>query len=198
MQKGLEMIFLKPFSYVQLHIPGYHAPAQAAYKYGKEVVLAMIYFKKTKAAPIVMLVSLAAFFTMALLRYMNHDSEPPRTIPSANRVQTAEDMALTYIFMDRLQEQSNDFYAPYYTINPTISYYMTEVKEVKERGAGVYITFSTMPYIGPHDTVGEDEITFFVRRTGEITPGGFKHLKSYPLPENLSDIEKGELPPASG
>lgn len=158
----------------------------------------MIYLKKSKAAPIVMLVSLAAFFTMALLRYMNYDNNSPSTVHSANHVQTAEDMALTYIFMDRLQKQSNDFYDPYYTINPTISYYMTEVKEAKEQGAGVYITFYTLPYIGPHDTVGEDEITFFVRRTGEITPSGLKHLKSYPLPENLSDIEKGELPPVSG
>ena len=109
--------------------------------------------------------------------------------------QTTSDKAQVYLFMDRIQEQSDEFYAPYYTISPTVAYYLTSVKEVREDGANLYITFSMLPYIGPHDTIGKDEITFLINHSGEITPAGLRHLRNYPLPDNLANIARGPLPP---
>ena len=104
---------------------------------------------------------------------------------------------LVYLFLGRVQEQIGSFYVPYYTISPTVAYYSTSVKELRERGTDICVTFTAFPYIGPHDTIGEDEVTFCVDRSGEIVETSFRHLKNYALPEYLSQMEKGSLPPVS-
>ena len=156
----------------------------------------MIHIKHAKAVFIVLAVFLAALATIAF-SYIQQ-SNPAKTALATFEEQSAKDKLLVYVFSDAIREQSDQFYVPYYTISPTNAYYSTTVKEVQEDGANVDITFSTLPYIGPHDTIGEDEITFHVTPFGEITPISFKHLKSYPLPDNLSNIEKGALPPSAG
>lgn len=120
-----------------------------------------------------------------------------KEVSSVLEGQSASEKLLVYLFLDAIREQSNLFYKPYYTVNPTVAYYFTAVKEIKETGANTYITFSMSPYIGPHDTIGEDEVTFRVDHSGRITAEEFRHLKSYSLPDQLSHIEKGELPPLS-
>lgn len=117
------------------------------------------------------------------------------TVPVSFEHQSVKNKALIYLFLDKLQEQSDLFYEPYYTINPTIAHYMTSVKDIEEKGAQINITFSTLPYIGPHDTIGEDEITFSINYSGEIALVDFRHLKSDSLPDHLKSIEKGVLPP---
>lgn len=104
---------------------------------------------------------------------------------------------LVYLFLDSIREQSDLFYEPYYTDHPSVAYYFTTVKEIKETEADIYITFSISPYIGPHDTIGEDEVTFRVNHAGKFIVEEFRHLKNYALPDNLSHIVKGELPPIS-
>lgn len=110
--------------------------------------------------------------------------------------QSEERKLLVYTFSDALQEQSNLFYKSYYTISPTVAYDSTYVKSLKDNGENIEITFCSLPYIGPHDTVGEDEITFQVKHNGEYVPISFRHLKSYSLPENLISLQK-ELPPVA-
>ncbi|MCI2105790.1 MAG: DUF3888 domain-containing protein [Intestinimonas sp.] len=149
---------------------------------------------KPKAVFIILAVFLAALATISF--FPIQQSNPAKTALATFEEQPAKDKLLVYIFLDAIQGQSDQFYAPYYTISPTNAYYSTTVKEVQEDGVTVDITFSTLPYIGPHDTIGEDEITFHVTHSGEITPMSFKHLKSYPLPDNLRSIEKGALPPS--
>lgn len=51
-----------------------------------------------------------------------------------------------------------------------------------------------IPHIDPYDTIREDEITFSLKYTREIAVQDFKHPKSYPLPDNLKDVEKEPLP----
>ena len=110
---------------------------------------------------------------------------------------SASEKLLIYLFSDSIQAQSDLFYGPYYSVMPTIAHFSTKVKQIEEAGTNVYITFSVLPYIGPHDTIGEDEITFRVSSAGEITAEEFKHLKNYVLPDNLSYLLKGALPPLS-
>lgn len=111
--------------------------------------------------------------------------------------QSASNQVLVCLFTDRIQEQTDRFYAAYYTVSPTIAYYMTAVKNIEKEDGGFSVTFAALPYLGPHDTIGEDEIIFRVRHSGETTLIAFRHLKSYPLPDNLRSLEKGALPPVS-
>ena len=141
---------------------------------------------------------IAAVFTVlviaAAVLVLQHGNAEDSVLADA-KDQTACEKALIYLFMDSIQKQSDDFYGPYYTENPEIAYFTTTVKEVREEGSVLYITFSTLPYIGPHDTIGEDEITFSLTSSGEITPIGLKHVKNYALPDNLADMLRGTLPP---
>ena len=90
--------------------------------------------------------------------------------------------------------KSNLFYAPYCTASPAVAYYSATVQE---GGATICITFTILPYIGPHEAIGEDVVTFCVNPSGGIMDMAFKHLKSYSLPDNLRHLERGRLPPVS-
>lgn len=104
----------------------------------------------------------------------------------------------TYLY--DIQQATNVFYSQYYTINPTVSFYVVTVKEIKaEKPSGTeniayLITFISEPYICPHDTIGKDEITFSASYTGSVEIKKFDHFLSYHLPEHLKDLEKKPLP----
>lgn len=101
--------------------------------------------------------------------------------------------ALINTYLADLQQASDEYYKDYFTNSPTIAYYYVELIELRsdnKNNPSIYITFLTMPFIGPHDIIGEDEITFLASYTGEVKLVGFKHLKSYELPENLKGLEK--------
>lgn len=144
--------------------------------------------------PSITIVAIGLFAAMLLgIRCFKHGKAS--VVPTMSEVQSIRDNALVWTYLSRIQERSDNFYAVYYTVTPSIVSYETTVREVYEKDGLIYITFTSLPYIGPHDTIGEDEITFSVKYTGEIEMQDFKHLKSYPLPDNLKDIEKGPLPP---
>ena len=125
----------------------------------------IICFKRSKMilATIVVLLIIPAI--MAVSKHICPE-DTAKAVSTVFENQATSDKALVYLFMDRIQEQSDEFYAPYYTISSTIAYYFASVKEVREDGANLYITFSTLPYIGPHDTMGEDEISNASLRCG--------------------------------
>jgi hypothetical protein len=47
----------------------------------------------------------------------------------------------------------------------------------------IYITFEGTPIVGPHISVGDDEITYKVDVFGNKTLEKFVHKKSYEIPE---------------
>ncbi|WP_099469990.1 DUF3888 domain-containing protein [Konateibacter massiliensis] len=110
------------------------------------------------------------------------------------------DKLLINTYLNAIQQATNVFYSQYYTINPTVAYYVVTVKEIKsESKPGTentisMITFVSEPYIGPHDTIGRDEITFSASYTGDVEIEKFEHILSYHLPENLKDLERKTVP----
>lgn len=160
----------------------------------REVKYVVIHIKWSK----VILFTLAALLAVWAVGwfFQNRGNDAAQAAINTFDEQSAEAKLLVYTFSDKIQAQSDLFYEPYYTIPPTIAYYSTYVSRIKDNGANIEITFFSLPYIGPHDTIGEDEITFQVNHTGETFPISFRHLKSHPLPENLISLQK-ELPPIS-
>lgn len=144
----------------------------------------------------VILFILIALLILCAVRcsFLNLQNTSVRAAMTPFDKQSEESKLLVYLLLDEIREQSDLFYEPYYTISPIIAYYSTVVSDIKDNGANIEITFHSSPYIGPHDTIGEDEITFQVKHTGEIVPIAFRHLRSHPLPDNLISLQKA-LPP---
>ena len=97
----------------------------------------IICFKRSKIilAAIVALLIISA--TIAVSKHMRLE-DTAKAVSTFFEIQTASDKALVYLFMERIQEQCDEFYASYYTISPTIAYYLTSVKEVREDGTNLY------------------------------------------------------------
>ncbi|MGN0969086.1 MAG: DUF3888 domain-containing protein [Oscillospiraceae bacterium] len=149
---------------------------------------------RTRSLALVLLCFL--FTAAAVLQHLYYDYTAKMVSVPFEEQQISEKL-LTYLFISGIQEQSEQFYEPYYTISPSVAYYSTTVKELQEDGTNICITFTVLPYIGPHDTIGEDEVTFCIDHSGAITDTRFRHLRNYSLPDNLSHLKKG-LPPVSG
>lgn len=101
---------------------------------------------------------------------------------------------LVNTYITQIIEASNQFYEEYYTSLPIVNYYSVFVEEVFSDNRIKYVTFKAMPYLGPHDTIGVDEITFSADYLGNVKLEKFNHLESYHLPENKKGYEKKQFP----
>lgn len=83
------------------------------------------------------------------------------------------DVALLNSYLAHIQEAAQDYYAERGEEIPTVSWYYVTLKELKAdtraTNPTVHITFTLMPYVGAHDPVGIDEVTFAASYTGQIT-----------------------------
>lgn len=83
------------------------------------------------------------------------------------------DVALVNSYLFHIEEASRNYYADIGEKIPTISWYYVSLKELKADTQAlnptVHITFTLMPYVGAHDPVGVDEVTFAASYTGQIT-----------------------------
>lgn len=138
-------------------------------------------------------------FLLLIISYGLGLSHPTVAVESKEilNTQSTYNTILINTYLDKLQEASNDFYDEYLTISPTVAYYVVSVKKISSdpsTNATGFITFIVEPFVGPHDTVGADEITFSADYTGTIELKEFKHLKSFALPDNLKSIVIKPLP----
>ena len=101
---------------------------------------------------------------------------------------------LVNTYLTRIMEASDDFYDEYYTIFPTVNSYSITVKEFLSDKSVSIVTFTSNPYLGPHDSVGIDEITFSADYLGNVKLENFNHIISYSLPDNLKNLEKKRVP----
>lgn len=147
----------------------------------------IVCIKKSKLILIILaLVVVAGIVTLVLLSIRARQLD---------RRASAADDALVRLFSDAIQEKSDLFYEPYYTAPPNVGFYSTTVKRIEKKGSQIYVTFDTLPYIGAHNTIGKDEMTFSINNLGEIELVAFRHLKTNSLPDHLKSIQKGMPPP---
>lgn len=104
------------------------------------------------------------------------------------------DSLLVNTYLTRIIEASDEFYKEYYAILPIVNYYSIQVKAYLSDSRLSQITFTSLPYLGPHDTIGIDEITFTADYLGNVELKSFEHLESYHLPDNLRNLELKEFP----
>lgn len=104
------------------------------------------------------------------------------------------DKAMINTYLSKIKSASDEFYNDYYIKLPSVMYYTVNVKKIESERSNSIITFMSFPYLGPHDTIGIDEITFEADYMGNIELKEFSHIKSYYLPDNLKHLEKKKVP----
>lgn len=119
-----------------------------------------------------------------------------KSIPcSSNTIERNKyDQAIINTYLDKIKSASNDFYNEYYVKLPSVMYYTVSIKDIVSEKSNSIITFNSYPYLGPHDTIGIDEITFEADYMGNVKLQSFNHIVSYHLPDNLRHLEKKIIP----
>jgi len=119
-----------------------------------------------------------------------------KSVPcSSNTIERNKyDQAIINTYLDKISSASNDFYDEYYTKLPSVMYYTVSIKDIVSEKSNSIITFNRYPYLGPHDTIGIDEITFVADYMGNVKLQSFNHIVSYHLPDNLRYLEKKIIP----
>lgn len=144
--------------------------------------------KRKRAILFLLLIScILLIYLLCMEIFLPHDEDSTFTISGNSN---SYESLLINTYLKKITEASDNFYKEYYTISPSINYYSVSLKEVSGNDSISYVTFQTTPYLGAHNTIGIDEITFSADYTGIVTLDTFHHIVSYPLPEHLKDLEK--------
>lgn len=114
----------------------------------------------------------------------------PHTNAFASFNENDYDHAIVLTYLKDMRAASDNYYNDYYTVAPQIDYYSTDIQRINKSGSKAFISFITLPYLGAHNTVGKDRITFVVDATSNIELYAFEHLCSYDLPDFLKDLER--------
>jgi len=98
------------------------------------------------------------------------------------------------------QKAVDDFYGRYLKELPGADPNLDDVVSVERSGIDGRLEFliklETMPYIGPHNSVGKDHITFRVNASGRVALEKFEHIESSSiLPQLYPDTIK-KWPPS--
>jgi len=123
------------------------------------------------------------------------------TAPTYKAVSDADGDEKTYhkvvisLLMSNIEAASKNFYKDYFTINPTVAENDVIVLDIDQTDEGSYkIVFRTLPYLGPHLTVGCDEISLIVSQDSSVRLEGLSHIESYELPSNMQNLVTKPLP----
>jgi hypothetical protein len=90
----------------------------------------------------------------------------------------------------------DDFYDEYMTYTPgeaPYSYKFLDIKKTPGLNYSYVVKLQVQPYIGPHLSVGLDNITLKID-LDKTTVEKFEHIKSYQLPPHYQGIMKKSLP----
>jgi hypothetical protein len=115
----------------------------------------------------------------------------PYQPPEQSREELYQDIFIS-LLLPHIQNKVDQYYSKYLTQTPLVYPYDVHVLSA-ERPNG-YRTFlfqvklQFYSYIGPHNPVGLDSLAVTVGGPGDVTIGGFEHIKSYALPPNYEHI----------
>ncbi len=144
---------------------------------------------KNKKSQIIIILFLSGILIFEMVLYL----QKKHTLPTFRQYQTtvakSKDELIIALFMDNIIADSKKFYDNYFPDGLGYINYMYKIKDINKKGespANIYITFEGTPIVGPHISVGDDEITYIVDVFGNKTLEKFVHIKSYEIPERLN------------
>jgi hypothetical protein len=94
------------------------------------------------------------------------------------------DTVIEMLLYSEIEKKVESFYKPYFNSPPEIDPVSMNIQDIIRAPAGYDVTLQLYPYLGAHNSVGEDIITINVI-ADSITTKEFKHVKSYEVPNWL-------------
>lgn len=107
-----------------------------------------------------------------------------------------KDVILTLLQPD-IVKAITDYYGEYLTYIPAVDPSNTKILNITRIPGYNYtfsITIQVMPYLGAHNIIGIDNITFYVEFGENVKVDNFKHIKSYQIPPTYNSYVKGWPP----
>ena len=100
---------------------------------------------------------------------------------------------ITSLLVPYIQKEVNNYYKEYLTEAPMIFAYSVDIISAKrqyETGYLIELEVIAHPYVGAHNTVGDERLIIETGGLGSVEVKKFEHIKSYPLPPHLQNIIK--------
>lgn len=156
---------------------------------------------------IFVIVIVTVISTVLLLNYSKPQAEIEQLVKQGYApAQGSKEELYQDIFVSLLQpyvdKATDSFYSKYLSYLPGSAPYFNDVlsvERVKEenqpRRFEFLVKLEVLPYIGPHNSVGRDIITFRINASGEVTLEKFEHVESFPIAPDYQDIIK-KWPPS--
>jgi hypothetical protein len=116
----------------------------------------------------------------------------PRTTHPESETTALNDLIKTMLSPYVTQELSR-YYEKTLKYPPVYAPYFGTRINVKRTEPGKFefiVTVHADPYLGPHISVGEDDITFKINVIGEVQTLNYKHVKDYKLPPHMWNYYK--------
>lgn len=116
-------------------------------------------------------------------------------------VQDSNEQVYKDAFVTLLQPYTDkaiaDYYAKYLNTPPQENPWYVKVLSIERSNPKSFefvVKIEVAPYIGPHDAVGIDHITFNVNSIDDVKLDKFEHIKSFEIAPNLQNIIKSWPP----
>lgn len=93
------------------------------------------------------------------------------------------DLLLT-TFRIEMQNAVDDYYTEYSPYNVVVDNYSAKILNICKTPDEYKVKFGIYPYIGPHNTIGYDEIEFHITNYGDISLIDFSHVEDYNVPSH--------------
>lgn len=100
---------------------------------------------------------------------------------------------ITSLLVPYIQKEINNYYKEYLTESPMIFAYSIDIVSAKRKcktGYLMELEVIAHPYVGAHNTVGDERLIIETGGLGSVEIKKFEHIKSYQLPPHLQRIIK--------
>lgn len=142
--------------------------------------------KHNKKWEYIVIIILLSILLIEMVFIQKNNTLPIFRYDTATKSEIKDELIIA-LFINNIESDSEKFYNKYFSDELEYFNYIFKIKDIKKQGEplNIYITFETTPMIGPHIPVGDDEITYKVNASGNITLENFDHKKSYEIPSRL-------------
>lgn len=98
--------------------------------------------------------------------------------------------AILALLYNNIEADLSAYYNQYFTV--PLEYFLYEMKlmHIQPARPGYEMIVGVTPVIGPHDSVGYDELTYVVDYAGNLTLKQHNHVKDYELPDRYKEFRK--------
>lgn len=132
-------------------------------------------------------------FVFAIILCTTDYIEQKKVETLATEAVSGEDLksqAILALLYNNIEADLSAYYNQYFTV--PLEYFLYEMKlmHIQPARPGYEMIVGVTPVIGPHDSVGYDELTYVVDYAGNLTLKQHNHVKDYELPDRYKDFRK--------